>query len=329
VNFLRFCSFWLERRFSTAAWDGLASGVRAGLRPCSRIIGGLGVAALLCLLQACSALRVAYNQAPELAYWYADGYLDLNGAQSLKFKDELAKLQVWHRQNELPLYIATLQKLQQQLLQNLDADAVCAISSDVRGKLMALTEQAEPGAAALAATLSATQLAHLERSFAKDNTRYREEVLDASPQERRDRRFKRTVRRAQMLYGRLEDVQLAVIGERIDQSRFDVQRAHRETLRRQNDALATLRTLTSKPAAEQAAQQASTHSAQTAISQLLARMWSAPDPAERKLSAQITQENCEALAAVHNSTTAVQRSNAVQTLRRYEQDLNALMKSQK
>lgn len=285
----------------------------------------LGVLALVGLLQACSALRIAYNQAPELVYWYLDGHLDLNGAQSLQLKGDLARLQAWHRQHELPLYIATLQKLQQQLLQDLDAGAVCAISSDVRGKLMTLSGRAEPAAAALAGTLSATQIAHLERSFAKDNARYREEVLDATPQDRRERRYKRTVRRAQMLYGRLDEPQLAVIGQRIERSRFDAERAHRETLRRQNDALTTLRGL----ASGQLAGQASTESAQAAIGGLFERSWNTPDPAERSYRAQMTQDSCQTLAAIHNSTTPAQRGAAVQTLRRYEQDLTTLVNAQK
>lgn len=319
--------FWVERRFSAAAWAGLASFVKAGFSRCRRIIGiigVLGVLALAGLLQACSTLRIAYNQAPELAYWYLDGYLDLNGAQSLQLKGEMARLQAWHRQSELPLYIATLQKLQQQLPQDLDVGAVCAISNDVRSKLIALSERAEPAAAALAGTLSTAQLAHLERSFAKDNARYREEALDATPQERRDRRYKRTVRRAQMLYGRLGDAQLAVIGQRIEQSRFDAERAHRETLRRQSDALTTLRGV----APVQVSGQASTESAQAAIRGLFERSWNTPDPTERSYRTQMTQDSCQTLAAIHNSTTPAQRGEAVQTLRRYEQDLTALMKAQ-
>jgi hypothetical protein len=318
-------NFWGKQRIGRTAWAKLASAGSAGFSRYARIIGVLGVLALVGLLQACSAVKIAYNQSPELAYWYVDGYLDLNGAQSLQLKGELARLQAWHRQNELPLYISTLQKLQYQLPQDLDAGAVCVALADVRGKLMALSERAETGAAVLAGTLGADQLAHLERSFAKDNARYREEMLDATPKERRERRYKRTVGRAQMLYGRLDETQLAVINQRIEQSRFDADRAHRETLRRQNDALTTLRGL----ASAQLAGQASSESAQAAIQGLFERTWNTPDPAERSYREQMTQDSCQTLAAIHNSTTPAQRAEAVQTLHRYELDLTALMKVQK
>ena len=41
---------------------------------------------LLCLalagLSGCSALRLGYNTAPELAYWWIDGYADFDDAQA-------------------------------------------------------------------------------------------------------------------------------------------------------------------------------------------------------------------------------------------------------
>lgn len=280
----------------------------------------LAVLTLVGLLQACSALKIIYNQAPELVYWYLDGHVDLSGAQTLQVKDELTKLQGWHRQNELPGYIAALQQLQPQLRSDMNADAVCAVAADVRGKLAALSERAEPAAAALAATLSAAQLAHLERRFAKDNARYQDDFLDTAPKERRDKRYQRTVRRAEMLYGHLEVAQLAVISQRIDQSSFDAERSHAETQRRQSDALQTLRTL--------AAGQTSPDDAKTAIRALFERTWQSPNPDYRNYRAQLTQEGCQTLAAIHNSTTAAQRNEAVQTLRRYERDFTALKNAQ-
>lgn len=307
-------------RAGPAPRAGLRSGFSADFRRYTRIIGVLAMLALVGLLQACSGMKIIYNQSPKLAYWYLDSHLDFSGAQSLQARDELAKLQAWHRQNELPGYIAALQKLQQKLPADMDADAVCALVTDARNKLTTLTERAEPAAAALAATLSAAQLAHLERHFAKDNARYQDEFLNAATRERRDRRYKRTVSRAEMLYGRLDDAQLAVIGQRMDQSSFDAERSHAETLRRQSDTLQTLQRLIAEPA--------SPDSATAAIRGLLERTWNSPNSADRGYRAQLTQESCQTLAAIHNSTTPAQRGQAIQTLRRYERELTALSSAQ-
>ena len=43
----------------------------------------VSVLAGMSALAGCSAVRLAYHQAPELAYWVLDDYADFNGAQSL------------------------------------------------------------------------------------------------------------------------------------------------------------------------------------------------------------------------------------------------------
>ena len=55
----------------------------------ARIIGVLLAAAVLA---ACSAVKLAYNNLPELSYWWLDGYLDFDGAQTPRVRDELTEL---------------------------------------------------------------------------------------------------------------------------------------------------------------------------------------------------------------------------------------------
>jgi hypothetical protein len=292
----------------------LAAGAAAGRR--IRIIGVLGTLALAGLLQGCSVMKIAYNQAPELIYWHLDGHFDFTDAQTLQVKADLAKLQAWHRQTQLPAYIETLQRLRQQIPSDMDAAAACALYADVRGKLIAVSNQAEPAMAALVGTLSADQLVKLERRFAKGNADYREDFLDGSPKARRDKRYKQAVKRAEMLYGSLAEKQLAVIGRRIDLSRFDAPVSYEEKLRRQQDTLQTLRLLVSG--------QGTAEKAQAAIIGLLDRSLNSPDAAYRDYMDKLTQDGCTSFAELHNSTTPAQRSKAVETLLRYEQDFKTL-----
>ena len=44
----------------------------------------IGVLLLAALLGACSAVRLAYNNLPTVSYWWLDGYVDFDGAQSLR-----------------------------------------------------------------------------------------------------------------------------------------------------------------------------------------------------------------------------------------------------
>ena len=41
-------------------------------------------------LVGCSAVKLAYNNLPEFGYWWLDSYVDFNGAQSPRVKEQLA-----------------------------------------------------------------------------------------------------------------------------------------------------------------------------------------------------------------------------------------------
>lgn len=295
-------------------------GLAPASRNCFRIIGLLVLLPLIALLQACSAVKVAYNQAPELGYWFMDSYLDFNGAQSLRVKAGLGELQAWHRQSQLPAYVETLQKLQQQLRGDLSTAAACLIYEDVRRKLLAISDRAEPTVLALAPTLEPAQLTHMEGRFAKSNAEYREKFLEGTAAQKRAVRLKQAISRAEMLYGSLDDKQLAVLGQRIDQSLFDPALNYAERLRRQKDALQTLRTLTAPQASP-----VSTDRVRVAMRSLFERSLNSPNPAYRDYFDRLTQDNCRTVAELHNSTTPAQRARAIETLANYEQDLRALM----
>lgn len=281
-----------------------------------RIIGVLAVLALAGLLQACSTLKIFYNQAPGLAYWYLDGHFDFLDTQSLRVKDDLASLQTWHRQTQLPGYIDTLQQLQQQLPQDITTDTACRVFADLRGKLAAVSERAEPAVSAVVSTLSARQLVQLAGRFAKDNAAYRGDFLEGTPQDRQDKRLDQLRSRAERLYGRLGEPQQAVLSQRTAQSRFDASTFYAGKLRRQQDTLQTLRPLI--------AGQAAPDTTRAAVRGLLERTLSPTEPALRQNQQALNEENCATFAALHNSTTAAQRSHAVQTLQRYEQDFRLL-----
>jgi Family of unknown function (DUF6279) len=286
----------------------------------SRIIAVLAFAGLIA---ACSAVKTLYSQAPDLAYWYLDGYFDFNGTQSLQVKAGLTKVQAWHRQTQLPAYVDILQKLQERAPSNLSAAEACDIVADVRGKLLAVSSQMEPTAVAVATTLTTSQLQQMESKFAKNNAEYREDFLEGTPQDRRSKRLKKAIKRAEMLYGPLQEEQLAAIAQSIDRSRFNPVLAFTEWQRRQQDVLQTVRSVSSNlttpaPGAEKA---------RAAIRALIERSAESPDPGYRSYVKSLTEQSCQQFADFHNKTTPAQRRKAVETLKSYEQDFRALSNS--
>ena len=289
---------------------------------CARLPRIIAVLALAGTLVACSAVKTLYSQAPDLAYWYLDGYVDFNGTQSLQVKAGLNKMQAWHRQTQLPAYIDILQKLQERAPSNITATEACDIAADIRRKLMAVSSQMEPTAVAVATTISAGQLQQMERKFAKSNAEYREDFLDGTPEQKRSKRLKKAVKRAEMLYGELQEEQLAAIAQSIDRSRFNPVLAFGEWQRRQQDVLQTVRSVSgSLPTSPT---YTSAEKIRLAIRGLIERSSDSPDAGYRNYLKSLTEQSCQSFADFHNKTTPVQRKKAVDTLKNYEQDFRSL-----
>ena len=173
----------------------------------------------------------------------------------------------------------------------------------------------------LAPTLSPEQLTRIERKFAKGNADYVDDFIEATPKASRNKRYKRAVSRAEMLYGSLGDKQLHVIGQSIDQSRFDARLSYAERLRRQRDALESLRLL----AASKSAGADTLEKTRTVIRALFDRSVNSPSPAYREQLEKMTLDACKSFADLHNSTTEAQRRKAVEIINGYAQDLSALV----
>jgi hypothetical protein len=282
-----------------------------------RIIG-----LLLCvvMLQACSAIKLGYNNAPDLVYWWLDGYADLTERQSLKARDDLARLQQWHRASELPKIAELLQTAQMMAPGNASADQVCGFFVDVRARIDAVVARAEPAAVTLAMGLSAAQLARIEAKFAKTNAAWRDDWMTGTLAKQQAQRLKSAVERSEQFYGNLEERQVAVLHDFIASSDFDAQISYAERLRRQQDLIQTLR-LTSalsgeaRPGVPQAA---------AALHAYLERAVSSPNPAYRAYLDKEIRDNCKAFAQLHNSTTPTQRERAVRRLAAYERDVREL-----
>lgn len=280
----------------------------------ARIIGVLLVAAAL---GACSTIKLAYNNLPELSYWWLDAYLDFDGSQTPKVRDELAQLLSWHRQNELPRVLGVLQEAQALAPRDVTAAQACRMADQIRERLLAVTERAEPAGTELALSLTEAQLQQLERKYAKNNAEYRKEWLDRSPAEVQEKRYEKFLDRLEDFYGRLTPEQRELVRQQVAQSAFDPRLAGTERRQRQQEALALLRgfNATKPPPAE----------ARAAIHAYVMRIADPPPGPWRDHQQALLQEGCRNLAALHNATSASQREQAVRRLQAYQDDLRQLV----
>ncbi len=276
----------------------------------------------LALLPGCNAIKLVYNAAPSASYWWLNGYLDFDGAQAAQLREDLDHLQRWHRSTQLPEYARLLERAQVLVGSERVAPAqACTLLEDARREIGNITVHAETGAATLVRSLTPEQLQHLEAKYAKSNEEFRKEWLDASPQEVREKRFDKTLERAERVYGRLDTPQRALIRQQIDASSFDPKMQQAERLRRQQDTVQVLRSLAASKATPQQAAQA--------LRGLFDRYRESPDPALRAYGQRQIDEGCQGFALAHNAATPAQREKAVQRLKAYEKDVRDLAAQQR
>lgn len=268
-------------------------------------------------LGGCSALRMGYNNASTLSYWWLDRYFDFDSAQSVRVRADLQATHDWHRKEELPQVVALLRKLQTPPAQPVNPEQTCALYAELKTRAEVLLDRMVPTLAAIAPTLQDAQLAHIAEAFEKRNKTWHEEWLDGSPTERAERRTKATINRAENFYGDLTDAQVALVKAHVNASDTDVEALYQERLTRQQDALQTLRDLRNSAVTPQMAE--------VQLHALLVRAMHPPDPSVRQSWNRWAGQSCAAVAALHNSISPAQRQHLAETLKNYEGDVQILI----
>jgi uncharacterized coiled-coil protein SlyX len=283
----------------------------------SRWVRIIGLALALAFAAAgCSVVRVAYNQAPDMVYWWADGYVDFNEAQAPRARDAIAAWFRWHRSTQLRDYADLLARAHTLVAGSVTPAVVCRWWDDLRERYDLALERAVPSAAELVVTLTPEQLKHMERRYAKGLDEMRADFLRGDLAERQRAALKRTVDRFETLYGRIDDEQRRQIAAGLAASPFDAERWIAERAARQRDTIATL--------SEVIAQRASPEAAQAALRALAERAERSPRLAYRDYTKRLTEYNCAFVARIHNLTTPAQREAAQAKLAGWEADLRAL-----
>lgn len=264
------------------------------------------------LLQGCSAVKLAYSQVPQLAYWQLNRYLDLSDAQTDRVRSELDQLHQWHRSAMLPQHAKLLQQVQQQLPATVTPEQACRIYDEARMQFDAVWAQAEQRLLWLAPQLSQAQIRTLELQQAQTNVDWKKQWLDTSPEQMREQRYKQILSRAETFYGSLDGPAREALRSYVAGSTFDPQRSYAERLRRQKDLVGVLQGI--------ALDRGDHQRTLGLLRGYRARFNASPDPAYQRYAQRLVEEGCEAFARMHNAMTPAQRMQAVQSLKGYERD---------
>jgi len=172
---------------------------------------GLLLAISALALAACSATRLAYDNADTMLRFMASSYLDLDAAQSDDLTPRIARFHQWHRSNELPVYAALLRSASQRAARGITAEDVAWGLGNVRSRYRRLAARAAEDGAPVLATLASAQLAALEHKFAENNEKYARQFLPSDHKERRRAQLKRMLERFRDFAGDLTPDQEARI----------------------------------------------------------------------------------------------------------------------
>jgi hypothetical protein len=277
----------------------------------------LALALLTALLSGgCSSVRLAYSNAPQLAWWWLDGYADFSREQAPAARQAVDGFFDWHRRSQLPDYAAWLVAIQPQFADNMSPGQACRLQEQGREKLEPSLQRALLLAADLVPGLGEEQFASIDKRFAKVNDTMRDDFLQSDAADRAEAAFKRTLERAERIYGNLGSAQKRVIREGLATSPFNPEMWLADRQRAQRDTVQTLRKLVSE--------RAGTEQRVAALRALVQRTERSPDPVYRAYQLQLMDYNCNFAARLHNATTAAQRDAARERLEGWVADLRAL-----
>jgi len=172
---------------------------------------GLLLAISALALAACSATRLAYDNADTMLRFMASSYMDLDAGQSDDLTPRIARFHQWHRSNELPVYAALLRSASQRAARGITAEDVAWGLGNVRSRYRRLAARAAEDGAPVLATLASAQLAALEHKFAENNEKYARQFLPSDHKERRRAQLKRMLERFRDFAGDLTPDQEARI----------------------------------------------------------------------------------------------------------------------
>jgi hypothetical protein len=272
------------------------------------------------LLAACGTLRVAYGTAPQLTWWWLDGYADFTGEQSGDVRRAIDEWFEWQRASQLAGHADLLVDIAGQAMAPVSPQQVCRWQSRLLDRAAPAIDRALVQAAAIVPRLSEAQLRHMEQRFAKANAELREDFAQPDPAARQAAAVKRQTERFERIYGRLDEPQRRVVAAAVAASPFDAERWFAERERRQRETLSVLRRLQ--------AERADADQRVAALRALVEHFERSPDPAYRSYRERLASHQCATFAQLHNAATTAQRQTARDRLLGWAADLRAIASAQ-
>ena len=286
------------------------------------ITASLVAVSMSVILTGCSAVRLGYNNLPDIASWWLDSYIDFSDTQGPQAKAALQKLQTWHRKEELPAIADLLVQAQTLAPQNITPEQACKIWEGAQVRVESFIQESSRLAAPVVSQLSAKQFKHLEKEWASRNEDWKKQWVQGTPDSRIKKRVDLAAERFNSFYGDLNLEQRQVLKQQFLQSTWSPEASYQRRLKRQQEQLIALQAMSSeitKPAMP-------LPQVEKALQSLILQSVRPKDAGDLSKQLQLEQQACQNLAQLHNTMSPAQRFKAQRKLKDYETDVRELMK---
>ena len=286
------------------------------------ITASLVAVSMSVILTGCSAVRLGYNNLPDIASWWLDSYIDFSDTQGPQAKAALQQLQTWHRKEELPAIAELLVQAQTLAPQNITPEQACKIWEGAQVRIESFIQESSRLAAPVVSQLSAKQFKHLEKEWATRNEDWKKQWVQGTPDSRIKKRVDLAAERFNSFYGDLNLEQRQVLKQQFLQSTWSPEESYQRRLKRQQQQLMALQAMSSeitKPAMP-------LPQVEKALQSLILQSVRPKDAGDLSKQLQLEQQACQNLAQLHNTMSPAQRLKAQRKLKDYETDVRELMK---
>ena len=164
---------------------------------------------VLVFLGACSSTTFLYNRLDFIVPWYLDDYVELDSDQRQHVDRLLDPFLDWHRQEELPAYVAVLDQIEGALGRPVTQLEIAAIAGAFEEAWLRLEGRSLDWLLALGASLTDEQVGEFLQNLDERQEEYEEKYLSRSDKEYREDTYDRLLDRAQDYLGRLDSEQKA------------------------------------------------------------------------------------------------------------------------
>ena len=172
------------------------------------------VIGLVLLLSGCST-KFVYKNLDWLVYWYVDDFVELSDEQERMVDVKLATWLEWHKNTEIPKYVAHLNELSDDIrMQQISLDKMDYHQQKAADHWTRLKARIIPDLVEMAPMLTQEQVDSMFKEIDemnKEEEKERQELLAKSPEQRKKRSIKRNIKNLERWLGDINSEQESLI----------------------------------------------------------------------------------------------------------------------